>query len=115
MSIDEAHFAQRLRAELADNARALNEAQVATSTVQLDQSSVGRLSRMDAMQQQAMALGLKARLQTRTRQIEAALARVEAGSYGLCCECGDDVPIERLDLDPASVFCAPCAQSHAKG
>jgi len=64
---------------------------------------------MDAMQQQAMAKGMQERLITRKRKLEAALARIDAGRYGLCCQCGNVIETERLDADPAAIFCPDCA------
>ncbi|PCJ76657.1 MAG: molecular chaperone DnaK [Rhodobacteraceae bacterium] len=78
-------------------------------TVILDQTSVGRLSRMDAMQQQAMA---KATRQNRTTEISAiknALLRLEEGEYGYCETCGEDIPAKRLELTPTAVRCVNCA------
>ena len=78
-------------------------------TVILDQTSVGRLSRMDAMQQQAMA---KATRQNRTTEILAiknALLRLEEGEYGYCEDCGEDIPTKRLELNPTAVRCVSCA------
>ena len=78
-------------------------------TVVLDQTSVGRLSRMDAMQQQAMA---KATRQNRTIEILAiknALLRLEEGEYGYCETCGEDIPAKRLELTPTAVRCVNCA------
>ncbi len=78
--------------------------------VELDQQSVGRLSRMDAMQVQAMAQAVDARRQARLRRIEAALQRIEAGDYGACADCGEDIPAKRLAVDPATERCVDCAQ-----
>ncbi len=78
-------------------------------TVILDQTSVGRLSRMDAMQQQAMA---KATRQNRTTEIQAiknTLLRLEEGKYGYCEDCGEDIPAKRLELTPTAVRCVSCA------
>ncbi len=44
------------------------------------------------------------------RQIDAALARLEEGSYGYCQICGDAISEERLDLIPATPFCKKCAK-----
>jgi RNA polymerase-binding protein DksA len=43
------------------------------------------------------------------RQIDAALARVEAGEYGFCVKCGADISAERLAALPATPFCVNCA------
>lgn len=77
--------------------------------VELDQQSVGRVSRMDALQVQAMAQALEARRQGRLLRIEAALRRLEAGDYGFCDECGDEIPAKRLEIDPAIERCVDCA------
>jgi DnaK suppressor protein len=56
--------------------------------VELDQQAVGRLSRMDALQGQAMARGLEARRGARGRAIAAALLRIDDGEFGYCEDCG---------------------------
>jgi len=94
--------------ELKQLAANLTEADNGAQTVQLDQASVGRLSRMDAMQQQAMAQGLRERIQRRQRQVQAALVRIESGTYGRCCGCETPLNAQRLERDPAVVFCADC-------
>ena len=77
--------------------------------VELDQTSVGRLSRMDAMQQQAMASAQSRRRAGRLRAIEAAIRRIEDDDYGWCEECGDEIPMGRLKLDPCAPRCVTCA------
>ena len=78
--------------------------------VELDQSRMGRLSRMDALQDQAMALETERRREIEIRRIEAALARIEAGDYGYCLSCGEDIEPKRLTLDPATPVCIDCAR-----
>ena len=77
--------------------------------VELDQQSVGRLSRQDSLQVQAMAKAADARRAQELRRIEAALQRVEAGEYGFCVACGEDIEPKRLEIDPAAPRCAACA------
>lgn len=77
--------------------------------VELDQQSVGRLSRMDAMQVQAMAQAVEARRQGRLQRIDAALHRLDEGDYGYCVDCGEDVPAKRLAIDPIVERCVDCA------
>lgn len=77
--------------------------------VELDQQSVGRLSRMDAMQAQAMANALETSRQDRLRHIEAALRRLDEGDYGICAVCGEDIPAKRLEVDPTIVLCIGCS------
>lgn len=82
----------------------------ARATVELDQASVGRLSRMDAMQQQQMALAEQRRRQQTMARIGAALNRVDEGSYGECTACGEDIDPRHLKLDPAATLCLACAE-----
>ncbi len=77
--------------------------------VELDQSMVGRLSRMDALQVQAMANETERRRQTELKRIEAALERIEEGEYGWCITCGEEIAAKRLELDPAAALCIDCA------
>lgn len=80
------------------------------ATVALDQQSVGRLSRMDAMQRQAMAQATARRRQGRNLRIEAALSRIDEGEFGYCTECGEDIGEKRLTLDPTLPTCVSCAR-----
>jgi len=77
--------------------------------VSLDQQSVGRLSRQDSLQVQAMAKAADARRAAEIRRIDAALIRVKAGEYGYCVECGEDIDPKRLAIDPAAPRCHDCA------
>jgi RNA polymerase-binding transcription factor DksA len=53
--------------------------------------------------------GLGVSGQEEIARIRAALARIEAGEYGVCVTCGEDIAEERLDLLPATPFCRRCA------
>ncbi len=77
--------------------------------VELDQQSVGRLSRQDSLQVQAMAKAAEARRASEIRRIEAALRRMADGDYGYCAECGELIGERRLEIDPAAPRCADCA------
>lgn len=89
-------------------------AESSAATVQLDQSAQGRLSRMDAMQQQAMAASQVQRLRTELRKVEAALDRLAAGTFGTCCRCGEPMTEDRLQADPAAPFCHDCADGGSR-
>jgi DnaK suppressor protein len=80
----------------------------ARRTVELDQTSVGRLSRMDAMQQKAMADATAARRRAGVARLRAALNRIDTDDFGFCDECGDAIPLERLVIDPSLIRCAGC-------
>lgn len=77
--------------------------------VTLDQESVGRLSRIDAMQVQAMALAQERRRKAERSAISAALQRIEEGEFGYCIECGDAIAEGRLRNNPTVVKCLDCA------
>lgn len=79
-------------------------------TVELDQSRVGRLSRMDAMQAQAMSQETNRRRKIELQRITAAFARLENGDYGFCVSCEDEIIRERLLLNPATPICVECAK-----
>lgn len=94
------------RAELEQEARLDEEGR---KPVTLDQESVGRLSRIDAMQVQAMAQALQRRRSAEKTRIDAALRRIEEGEYGYCAECGEPIADKRLAHDPAATHCIGCA------
>ena len=94
-----------LKAEIAG----LNDANAeAADTVSLDQSKVGRLSRMDAMQAQQMAQETARRRKLQLQKIEGALRRMDAGDYGDCHVCGEEISTARLKFDPTSTRCIRC-------
>ncbi len=86
----------------------------ATSTVVLDQSSVGRLSRMDALQSQAMSLETERRRQKRLRAIARSLEAIDDGSYGFCLDCDQAIAVERLLADPVAELCIQCASQRER-
>ena len=78
-------------------------------TVALAQTSVGRLSRMDAIQGQAMALATQRQREQELARIAAALERIKDGSFGECLECGEAIAEKRLRFDPSIATCINCA------
>ena len=98
----------QLREELESDAATSGEA---AAVVELDQSKVGRLSRMDAMQAQAMAQASGQRREAMLRNIEAALIRIDDGSYGLCRDCDEPINPKRLEFDPTALRCIDCASN----
>jgi DnaK suppressor protein len=95
------------RAELEEEER-LSEADRAP--VALDQDSVGRLSRIDAMQVQAMALAQQRRREAERQAIEAALQRIDEGEFGWCLVCGEAIAPARLKHNPSAPTCIACAR-----
>ncbi len=86
------------------------ELKQAGETVVLDQTRVGRLSRMDALQTQQMALEAGRRRQQQLVKIEGALSRIESGDYGYCFVCGEEIMKSRLSVDPTSTRCMACVE-----
>jgi DnaK suppressor protein len=92
--------------------RAVNESAAEdVKPVELDQSSVGRVSRMDAMQAQQMSLETARRREQLLVRIEGALRRIESGRFGPCFQCGEDIDLRRLGADPTITRCRDCIES----
>lgn len=108
--MDEAAIRGRLTAML----KALDDESAGSSAarrpVELDQQSVGRLSRQDALQRQAMAEAEERRRALQRRRVQAALKRLDQDDYGLCGACGEEIAPARLERDPATAFCVDCAR-----
>jgi len=79
--------------------------------VELDQTMQGRLSRMDAMQGQAMAQATDARRKQQIAALKGALKRIERGEFGECLECGEAIAERRLEGNPAITLCIDCASA----
>ncbi len=87
----------------------------ASAIVELDQSKVGRLSRMDAMQGQAMAQASRERREQKLRLIDAALRRIDDDDYGYCQRCEGPIDSSRLEFDPTVLLCIDCARKAEGG
>ena len=94
-----------IRVEIQDDLDASTEA---SGVVKLD-TSIGRLSRMDAMQNQQMALELRRRQEQQLQRIANALKRMDKGTYGLCGKCKQPIAEDRLEVSPDVVMCVRCA------
>jgi DnaK suppressor protein len=82
--------------------------------VTLDQQAVGRLSRMDAMQVQAMAAAQERQRGIDLQRIATALSRLDDDEYGYCTSCGEAIDGKRLDIDPMAILCIACANLNEK-
>ena len=109
MSIDADTARKRLEARKAELERHSRISAAARDAVTLDQQSVGRLSRMDALQQQAMAQANERARHAELSRINAALRRIECGDYGYCLDCGEDIAPKRLSIDPGAALCINCS------
>ena len=94
--------------------RSLVSSAEAARPVELDQTAVGRVSRIDAIQQQKMVEASRRALTARRQQIQAALRRFQEEEYGDCLDCGEPIPFARLQAKPESIFCVRCQEARER-
>ncbi|WNO08779.1 TraR/DksA family transcriptional regulator [Teredinibacter sp. KSP-S5-2] len=82
----------------------------AAQTVELDQSKVGRLSRMDALQSQAMSQEQQRRAMLQIKELKRALVKIDTGDYGYCEACEEPIAEARLEVNPTARYCIKCAE-----
>ena len=102
------HFRELLEAKAKEAKEYLESSKDSAGVVELD-TSIGRLSRMDAMQSQQMVKELRRRKETELRSIRAAVNRIEKGWYGNCGLCQKPIAEERLEIFPDILTCVNCA------
>jgi len=81
-----------------------------SETVTLEQNKVGRISRMDALQQQAMHKASQNLIRKRLVLIDKALRSIQSGDYGYCESCGNEISASRLQVRPESLMCVSCQE-----
>jgi DnaK suppressor protein len=99
---------QDLLRTLAKLERNVNLNGTSKGAVDLDQTAVGRLSRIEALQNQGLTNGLKERERIQFEQVRDALRRMESGLYGTCSDCHNPIPVERLTVFPEAMTCTRC-------
>ncbi len=102
------HFRELLEAKAKEAKEYLESSKDSAGVVELD-TSIGRLSRMDAMQSQQMVKELRRRKEEELRSIRAAVNRIEKGWYGNCGLCQKPIAEERLEIFPDILTCVNCA------
>jgi DnaK suppressor protein len=107
---DVAELRRQLVLRLAELEQLKETGAEAARPVTLDQSKVGRLSRMDALQGQQMAAETARRRDVELQRVRAALARIDRDEYGYCLKCEEDINPKRLASDPAATLCIRCAR-----
>ncbi|MFC3098850.1 TraR/DksA family transcriptional regulator [Alteraurantiacibacter palmitatis] len=110
MALDLTRFREKLLARREELLAEDRMSETDRAPVVLDQDSVGRLSRIDAMQVQAMALAQARRRQAERSSIDAALHRIDEGEFGYCLKCGEDIAPARLEHNPSVTNCIECAR-----
>jgi len=104
-----AEFRAELERQLARLERSMLVSEEAVRPVELDQQAVGRLSRMDSLQNQHMSRNLHEREEARYAAVVAALRRIEDGEYGMCTTCGEAIAPGRLFVVPEAEHCPACS------
>ena len=105
------HFKDALIQRQAELEQQLLQGKHAAAPVELDPARVGRLSRMDALQSQALGQATQLRRQRELQRVKSALARLEAGDFGHCLECGEAIAPKRLEHDPSVPLCMNCSNA----
>lgn len=105
--IDETKCSDRLKERQQQLREQLKAIEQSARPVDLG-GAFGRLSRMDAMQQQQMALSSKKQIETNLALVEQALKRLSAGEYGVCLKCEGPINEKRLQAKPEAPFCTRC-------
>ncbi len=116
MSMDPAiqeQFRSIILQRLDDIHTELNAAEESTGVISPDKS-IGRLSRLDSMQMQQMALASKRRLEAERQRLKQALSRLDGGKYGDCAVCGQPIASERLEYQPDAETCVPCLEKASR-
>jgi DnaK suppressor protein len=108
--LDLSYFEERLKGRLGSLAAVDQSRKESAAVVELDQARMGRLSRMDALQQQAMSQATSRLSDVESRRIKAALERIRSGEYGYCVICGEEIAEARLRFDPSVPNCIVCAE-----
>ena len=106
------NFKQRLLERREEVLQQSAETEANRKPVEVDQTTQGRLSRMDALQTQAMELELERRRVNELARIDAALQRIEKKEFGYCVSCGEKIAAKRLDHDPTVAACIKCAKAN---
>jgi DnaK suppressor protein len=112
--METAAWRERIEGQIADLLQQSEDSSESRAPVELDQTMQGRLSRMDAMQGQAMAQATDARRRRQIAALKTALARIDNGEFGECVECGEPIAEARLNSNPAITLCIDCASERER-
>ena len=105
---------KRIEGQIDELLQQSEDSRESRAPVELDQTMQGRLSRMDAMQGQAMAQATDARRRRQIAALKAALARIDSKEFGECLECGEPIAEARLKSNPAITLCIDCASEQER-
>lgn len=100
-------FRPKIEARIAELEASMESTKGDRAAISPDKS-IGRLSRLDSMQMQQMAVGMNSRMREEVKQLKEALQRIERGRYGTCDLCRKDIPMERLEFQLDATICVDC-------
>jgi len=112
--LDQNKFRQLLLQQQQDLQNVESTGAESAKPVELDQTRVGRLSRMDALQSQAMSIETEQRRKLQLQKIKAALQRLDDGEFGYCLSCDEPINENRLNIEPCATLCIDCASAQEK-
>lgn len=101
-------FRKRIEARIVELEELVEDASEDTRAISPDRG-IGRLSRLDSMQMQQMALNARNRKQEEVRRLREALTRIDRGTFGVCQLCRKDIAIARLEYQPDAQLCVGCS------
>ena len=91
--------------------QSLNDFNESSKIVELDQQLIGRLSRMDSIRDQQMTKANLIRREQRKSELVKALKRLKEADFGFCIDCGDEIDIRRIRVNPLVRKCISCMQT----
>ncbi|MES1926019.1 TraR/DksA C4-type zinc finger protein [Salinisphaera sp. T31B1] len=106
-----AELTARLDAMEAETRHYLDASRDSGEAVELDQTRQGRLSRMDALQAQAMSRAARQRANQTLTRIAGTRKRLDSDTFGLCTDCDEPIAAPRLKHDPTVLRCLDCASA----
>ncbi len=109
------YLGKQLKLKAAELEAQVEESRQNAEPVALDQQSVGRVSRIDAIQQQQMAVANREQSKLLLKRVYDALRRVESAEYGFCLQCGEAIGFPRLEAQPFTPLCLDCQSAMERG
>ena len=106
---DKAHIKSVITEKIAELRLVVESDANGQEQIELDQTRVGRLARMDAVQHHAIAQAQGERALKQLGLLELLLSKVDDEDFGECHYCGEDIPVGRLLIRPESLRCVQCA------
>ncbi|MDX1693677.1 MAG: TraR/DksA family transcriptional regulator [Ketobacteraceae bacterium] len=104
----------QLTALEAELRQSLKDSKSDSDPVKLDQQLMGRVSRIDAIQQQSMASASRAKQEMLLRKVVQALRLIDEGDYGYCRQCDAPIGYQRLRIKPEATLCIKCQSAAEK-